>query len=321
MRSELADDIYKEYEQQADEKNYIRQYFDDVKKVYDEYDDFKEEVEFLPENRDIFLKSNLKLVIATAKRYMNMGVPFEDLIGAGNVGLCEAFDKFKTKRNTVRSALLKKLSGTSKEKWSKEDVYAMLEEQYTYGNMLQKLAKKIPKNGFESTSEYEAWIKKHIKSAVFASVAFMWIRAYILIEINKYAHTVKIPDDALEKMPARTHFIQIDDYNLSGDAPDFDIPSDDYDELTENVDKSYREEYYKEVLEKALQHLNVRERRIVTKRFGIGLPGEMKIVEIAEDENISPSRCAIMYREAIDKIVNALSDEDKQAIVETLRQN
>ncbi|MEN9912625.1 MAG: hypothetical protein RLY66_33 [Candidatus Parcubacteria bacterium] len=47
------------------------------------------------EAREHMIKANLRLVVTVAKRYMNMGVPFLDLINEGNIGLMRAVEKFK----------------------------------------------------------------------------------------------------------------------------------------------------------------------------------------------------------------------------------
>lgn len=310
--------LYENFEKQDEEKNYIKTYFDEIKKIYDKNNNFKDKVEFLPENREQFIQSNLKLVISTAKSYMGLGVPFEDLIGAGNVGLCEAFNKFKGERNTIRESILEDISKSYQETWTKEEVYDLLQRYYTYGNILDKLSRKIPKNGFKTNEEFEVWVKKNIKAAVFASVAFMWIRAFILIEINKTSSIIKLPKDALENMPAKTHFISIAEYNMSKDNPEFDIASDDYDIVNENIDCDFKQTYYKGVVNKMLCCLTPRERRIIIKKFGIGLPYSLKINEIAEDEDISPSRCTIAYKEAIQKISSKLTEEEKKEIVHYL---
>jgi RNA polymerase primary sigma factor len=44
------------------------------------------------------IKSNLRLVINIAKRYMRLGTPFLDLIEEGNLGLMKAVDKFDHKK-------------------------------------------------------------------------------------------------------------------------------------------------------------------------------------------------------------------------------
>jgi RNA polymerase primary sigma factor len=48
--------------------------------------------------RDIFIQSNLRLAISIAKRYMNKGCSFEDLIQESNIGLIKAVDRFDWRR-------------------------------------------------------------------------------------------------------------------------------------------------------------------------------------------------------------------------------
>ncbi len=50
------------------------------------------------ENRDKMIKGNVRLVIAIAKRYMNRGLEFADLLEEGNVGLIKSVEKFNYRK-------------------------------------------------------------------------------------------------------------------------------------------------------------------------------------------------------------------------------
>jgi DNA-directed RNA polymerase sigma subunit (sigma70/sigma32) len=49
-------------------------------------------------HKNKFVQHNLKLVIAIAKDYRNMGIAFQDLIQEGNLGLIRAVEKFDHRR-------------------------------------------------------------------------------------------------------------------------------------------------------------------------------------------------------------------------------
>src|SRR4051812_13708360 len=48
--------------------------------------------------RQRLMEKNLRLVVSVAKRYRGMGLPFEDLIQEGNIGLMRAIDKYDPER-------------------------------------------------------------------------------------------------------------------------------------------------------------------------------------------------------------------------------
>lgn len=81
----------------------IKAYLKDVRKI--PLLTAKEEVELSrlvqkgdEEARKRMIRSNLRLVISIAKRYMNLGVPLSDLIEEGNIGLMKSIEKFDPER-------------------------------------------------------------------------------------------------------------------------------------------------------------------------------------------------------------------------------
>lgn len=89
--------------------------------VYTEKKDFTEELLF--EQKNLMVKSNLRLVVSIAKKYQKRGMSLLDLIDEGNIGLMEAVDRFDYTRGCrfstygtwwIRQAIIKSLADKSR---------------------------------------------------------------------------------------------------------------------------------------------------------------------------------------------------------------
>ena len=333
--------------------NNIDIYFNEVKREYILHPQNESDgLAFVPENRDIFIKNNLKLVINCAKRYQGYGLTFEDLIQIGNEGLLIAFEKFDAERGNLRIAINKLIDESPLETFTHDEAVEIVKGGFTYGDDLEMTLNKIPPEGIANKEEFHAWVKKNVKTAVFASVAFQWIRAWILLEINRIGSIVRVPketkgkkkkdeDDESEdpKRQKADWEIEVEDYvrrsensiqviSLDSTNPYTDDCYHDNelaevtqaefaveDEAIENMEK---QDMFKRLVEQSLYKLNATDRRIIKKRFGIGMPYQLSINEIAEAENLSASKVKYSITSSLKVIGNSFTDAEKIAIMDLL---
>ena len=317
---------YKSYD------NNIDIYFNDVKREYIKSPmSDSDNLEFLPENRDTFIKNNLKLVINCAKRYQNLGLPFEDLIQIGNYGLCIAFEKFDTEKANLKNTIINNINESNLDCFTYKDAEEIIKKSFSYSKDLERTLKLIPEDGFVDKDEFFEWVKKNIKTAIFASVAFQWIRAYILLELNKLSKVVRIPksvrnktDDEGNKVNPSLTIINLDSVNPYTDDTYYDnelskVTDEEFileDEYVENIEK---QDLLREVVDKALCNLSPTDRRIVKKRFGVGLPYQLSINEIAESEGIPANKIKYTINQALKTIGNSLNEKEKMEIINLLQ--
>ncbi len=100
-------------------------------------------------HKNRFVQHNLKLVIAIAKDYRNMGIAFQDLIQEGNLGLIRAVEKFDYRRGHkfstyalwwIRQALIRAIQNQSRTIRIPSHMHDTLLKYY---RMLNALSKKL----------------------------------------------------------------------------------------------------------------------------------------------------------------------------------
>ena len=330
VRHRLAD----KYTSKKIYDNTIDIYFNDVKREYILNPQAESaDLEFLPENRDIFIKNNLKLVVDCAKRYRNLGLSFEDLIQAGNYGLLTAFDKYDKNRANLRFAVIKEIKNSPLEEFSSEDAEEVIRKAFIYSKNLDSTLERIPDEGFINKQEFIDWVHENIKTAVFASVAFQWVRAYILLELNKNGKIIRVPKSV--KQLNESEFGDDDDenpitiINLDGLNPHTDdcyhdnqiseYANDEFAEEDESIENMERVMTFRDIVSKMLYKLSATDARIIKKRFGIGLPYQLSVGEIAESEGISTNKVKYSITNTLKFIASNISERDKETIVEMLQ--
>ena len=103
--------------------------------------------ERLSDVKNTFVQHNLKLVVAIAKDFRNMGIPFQDLIQEGNIGLIRAVEKFEYERGHkfstyavwwIRQALIRAIQNHSRTIRIPSHVHDTLLKYYRAYNALEK---------------------------------------------------------------------------------------------------------------------------------------------------------------------------------------
>lgn len=332
----FTDDFYKELKAKTRTKlankyagdsnfdNNIDIYFNEVKREYILHpQNESEDLAFIPENRDIFIKNNLKLVIECAKRYQNLGLPFEDLIQIGNVGLLMAFDKFDTERSNLRISILNDIKSQEDKHFDYDESCDIIRRNFQYSKLLDATLKKIPSSGFDSKKEFENWVNKNIKRASFSSISFFWIRAIIIGELNNFSKLIRIPKSAQSDRSSPVNILRLDSINPHTDDNYHDnqiaeIANDEFAIEDESIENLERQNMFKELINKLLCKLTALDKRIIQKKFGINLPFPMSISEIAESEGISANKIKYSISNSMKIIAANIPAEDKKTIMELL---
>jgi len=301
--------------------NNIDRYFNEVKKQYIEHPQNEcDDLVFCEENREIFLKNNLKLVVNCAKRYQGLGVPFDDLIQAGNEGLIAAFDRFDTSKANLRNSIKEKIKLECDVNASIpfKKAEKIIREGFTYDKLLDETLSKLPKSGFDCIEEFYTWVDKNVKTAVFASVAFQWIRASILVNISRQGQVIRVPNAG--KGTKLADIIRLDSINPYTDDCYNDnniskIANEEFVIEDNKLDNEDRLSNMKDAIDDILSILSPTARRMMKKRYGVGLPYSMSVSELAENEGVSLSTVKMTLKDATEKILDSLTPEKKEVLM------
>lgn len=300
--------------------NNIDIYFNEVKAEYIKTPfNESDNLEFTEENYDVFIKNNLKLVIECAKRYQNLGLSFEDLIQAGNEGLLKCLKKYKKNKANLRVTMLDLLEESELNSFTYSQAIDLVKNAFSYSKNLDSTLSKIPTNGFKTKIEFEEWIKTNIKPASFASVAFMWIRAYIIIELNSVGNIIHVPQSAQKNGESLANIIRLDSINPHTDDCYHDnqtskITDEEFITDDENLENIEKQNIFKDLIENVLYKLSALDRRIIKKKYGIGCPYELSINDIAEQENLSVNKVKYIINNALKQIYANIPARDKETI-------
>lgn len=282
-----------------DSSNSIQQYFKEINNIYVK-NDHNYDIEYCEGNRDKLIEMNLKSVISIAKNYQGLGLTLSELISAGNLGLVIAFDKFDPSKSKLKDNMLNSI-GEFPDEFSGAYLEGHIKDYLKYGDVKKKINPLLKQQSI-TKRDLIKWIEHNIKNAKFNSVAVMWIKAYILIEIDNYSRLVKKPKSEIYKDKEEFGSYK-KEVTLDIDAPVTDesktLISDILrieDETENELDTNESYLTFKEGLYKLLDGVKSRDKNIFLKKFGIGLPRPLLPKEIAEQEGLSIARVSQIFQ-------------------------
>ena len=305
----------------------LQKYFKEINDIYtknnNEYD-----IPFTPENRELIINMNLKSVISIAKCYQGLGLDFQDLIGAGNEGLCHAFEKYDPKRACLKDDIINAIQEVEIENFTHTEILEIINRFLTYGEKMKQVVENKFKEGKTySKAEVIKWVDKNIQNAKFNSVACKWIKAYIIQEINNNSRIVRKPKVEIDKDKKETgaykkEMILNIDAPVSGDDNSKTVGDMMYIEddsvLRDSLENEENYRIFKQGLNVLLTGVKSRDRRIILKKFGIGMIRPLQPIEIAAQEDLSVARISQVINSTLEIMIENSKKYKDRIDVETI---
>jgi len=230
----------------------------------------------LSKYRSEFAKANLKLVISLTKKYLNRGLPFNDLIQEGNIGLLKAIDKFDYmkgyKFSTYASWWI--LQGVNRALLDQTRLIRVpIRVQENYLKLKRSRANIIDKTNGTLPSEED-------------------ISKYSGIEIKKINKIFSAISISIVSMDAPLYSNNKSEILVKDSITDSDKSAEEHFSYSQMCNQ----------ISEALSELKEREQKILNMRFGIGYDHNYTLDEIGNYYGLTRERIRQIERRALKKI-------------------